>query len=140
MSDIHIPFCRMHSKQDEFPSFLTSFNLVAKRPFACRANGLSSTPRSKTVMLTEYKSTHRTTHTCMHTGCEKCPSLMPHRIRHAWHTKGSLNKPRRGCLRWRNGRTDTSLKVIHGPGWQQAPLQICSDRQRGCQAGWDLRA
>lgn len=32
MSDIHIPFCRMHSKQDEFPSFLTSFNLVAKHP------------------------------------------------------------------------------------------------------------
>lgn len=37
-----------------------------------------------------------------------------------------------------DGLADTSLKVIHGPDWQHAPLQIPSDRPRRCQPGGDL--
>lgn len=37
-----------------------------------------------------------------------------------------------------DGLPDTSLKVIHGPDWQHAPLQIPLDRPRRCQPGGDL--
>lgn len=55
--------------------------------------------------------------------------------------RGALTSHAGGAvlLEWYgDGLTDTSLKVIHGPDWQPAPLQIPSDRPRRCQPAEDL--